>query len=192
MSRWISLPLALPVLIATGLLPVAVRGQSSDSQAQSVADAARRAREQKKASTKPATVVTDETIKPAAKDAAPATPDSAVPAQPADAVSPSDPETAKATDEKTKAATEELTRLKQELAEAEKGLDVLKRDESLQEDTYLSNPDHVRDTAGKAKLDAMKQQIADKALDVAALKERVAALEAAAGPKPATPPPPQS
>ena len=67
MSRCISLRLALATLIAAALIPLAARAQSQDSQTQSVADAARRAREQKKAADKqPSPVITNDTLKPAA------------------------------------------------------------------------------------------------------------------------------
>jgi len=67
MSRCISLRLALAALIATAIIPLAARAQSQDSQTQSVADAARRAREQKKAADKqPSPVITNDTLKPAA------------------------------------------------------------------------------------------------------------------------------
>jgi len=58
MSRLISLRLAVSVVLASALLPAAAFAQSQDS----VAEAARRARAQKKTSEKPAKVVTDETL----------------------------------------------------------------------------------------------------------------------------------
>src|SRR6267378_6995806 len=60
MLRCITLRLALPAVLAVTLLPVAVSAQSEDSQ--SVAEAARRARAQKKNPDKPAKVITDETL----------------------------------------------------------------------------------------------------------------------------------
>src|SRR5271156_6543154 len=65
MSRYIYLRLAIPVLIAAIALPLTAHGQSQDSQTESIADAARRAREQKKAAAKPSHVVTDDNLKPA-------------------------------------------------------------------------------------------------------------------------------
>src|SRR6267154_1468331 len=52
--------LALPVVLAAALLPAAAFAQSQDTQ--SVAEAARRARAQKKNTEKPAKVITDETL----------------------------------------------------------------------------------------------------------------------------------
>ncbi len=58
MSRLISLRLAVSIVLASALLPAAGFAQSQDS----VAEAARRARAQKKNSEKPVKVVTDETL----------------------------------------------------------------------------------------------------------------------------------
>jgi hypothetical protein len=52
---------------------------------------------------------------------------------------------------------------------------------SLRQDTYFSNPDHSHDLAGKAKLDAMLEQITDKQQAVDALKTQLAALQALSG-----------
>src|SRR5467141_1260352 len=60
MVRRISMRLALPVLLAATLLPASGFAQSQDTQ--SVAEAARRARAQKKNSEKPAKVITEETL----------------------------------------------------------------------------------------------------------------------------------
>jgi hypothetical protein len=67
---------------------------------------------------------------------------------------------------------------------------------ALAQDTYFSNPDYVHDTAGKAKLDAQKQQIGDKQEEVARLKARILELQppqdttATQPPAPAAPPKP--
>ena len=52
-----------------------------------------------------------------------------------------------------------------------------RRQLSLDQDSYFSNPDYVHDTAGKAKLDSEKQQINDKQQEIERLKTRLAALE---------------
>ena len=211
MSRRISLRLAIAALIATAVVPVYSRAQSQDSQTQSVADAARRAREQKKAAEKqPSPVITNDTLKPSApattssSEAAPATApapaaqptaagssnasDSSAAPTPAEQPAPSSPATnADAKDQKAKDSAE-VAAVKQQLAEAQKALDLLQRDTALQQDTYISNPDHAHDTAGKAKLDAMLQQIAGSQQAVDALKAQLAALLAsAASTAPASP-----
>src|SRR4249920_1900076 len=220
MSRCIALRLSLAVLIAAPAFPLLALAQSQgaqtqDPQNQSVADAARRAREQKKAAAKqPAPVITDDTLKrsaPApqpANEPAPSPTSEAAPAaapisaqHPADSSSAPDANAAPVPAEQPAPAAEadkkandsaELAALKQQLAEEQKGLELLQRELSLQQDTYISNPDHSHDIAGKAKLDAMLQQITGKQQALDALKAQLAALQSSASSAPPTPPnPPQ-
>jgi hypothetical protein len=221
MSRRIAYRLSLAVLIAAPVFPLLAFAQSQgaqtqDSQNQSVADAARRAREQKKAAAKqPAPVITDDTLKrsapaaQAANEPSPAPTSQAVPAAapvpaaqpPADSSSapaanaaplPAEQPTTAAEVKKKANDSAELAALKQRLADAQKGLELLQRELSLQQDTYTSNPDHSHDTAGKAQLDDMLQQITGKQQAVDALKAQLAALQSAASSAPPTPPnPPQ-
>ncbi len=215
MSRCISLRLAIAAILAAAVLPLTAIAQSQDSPAQSVADAARRAREKKKAAEKqPAPVITDDTLKrsaPTPQEAnapAPApseaTPTPAPVTQPvADSSSAPDtsaapspagqPAPAREPDQKAKDSAE-LAAMKQQVADAQKGLELLQRELALQQDTYISNPDHSHDLAGKAKLDAMLQQITDKQQAVDALKSQLAALQQSVGSAAPAPPtaPPQS
>src|SRR5580700_9103551 len=187
MSRSVSLRLAIAAIFAAAVLPLTTLAQSQDSPAESVADAARRAREQKKAAVRqPAPVITDDTLKPAAPAAqaanAPAPSREAAPApSPAPAVQPAAdssgaPDASAAptpagqpapaahagdTDPKAKDSAE-LATLKQQVADAQKDLELLHRELALQQDTYFSNPDHSHDLAGKAKLEAMLEQITDQ------------------------------
>jgi hypothetical protein len=197
MSRCVFLRLAITAILAAAVLPWTALAQSQDSPGQSVAEAARRAREQKKAAAKqPAPVITDDTLKPAAPAAqaanapAPAADSSGAPdasaaaapaGPPAPAANPGD------TEQKTKDSAE-LAALQLQVAEAQKGLELLQRELALQQDAYISNPDHSHDVAGKAKLEAMLEQITDKRQAVDALKTQLAALQAASGtPAPAAP-----
>jgi len=198
MSSRISLRLAIVTLSAASVFPLTVLGQSQDQTVPSVADAARNAREQKKAAAakQPVPVITDDTLKPSSGAASAAqssadsgnTPNASATPAPAEQAAPGTP--ASNAEQKDSA---ELAALKQQVAEAQKGLDLLQRDLALQQDTYFSNPDRARDTAGKAKLDTMQQQIADKQKEVDALKSRLAALQPASGSTPPAPPaaPPQ-
>jgi len=74
MLRRIPLRLGLPVVLSLALLPAAAFAQSED--APSVAEVARRAREQKKTQAKPAKVITEDDVKPVARS------NSATPAPP--------------------------------------------------------------------------------------------------------------
>jgi uncharacterized coiled-coil protein SlyX len=215
MSRHISLRLAIAAILAAAVLPLAALAQSQDSPAQSVADAARRAREKKKAAEKqPAPVITDDTLKrsaPASPEAnAPAAAPSSeaalapAPAAQPPAASPSAPD-ASATptpagqpaptgdkDQKAKDSAE-LAALKKQLAEAQKNLELVRRELGLEQDNVYSKTNYASDTAGKAKLNDLKQQITDKQQAVDALKSKLAALlESSVGTAPAAPaPPPQ-
>jgi hypothetical protein len=73
----------------------------------------------------------------------------------------------------------EITRLKDAIADAEKDADLARRDLALRQDTVYSNPDYEHDTAGKAKLAALQQQINDKQQEIDRLKARLAILEEA-------------
>jgi len=215
MSYRVSLRLAVAILTGAAVLPLTVLGQSQDQP--SVADAARRAREQRKAAAKqPSPVITDDTL----KRSAPSDQDATAPAaqQPSGAATGSahaaaqpSPDAASApngnaaaalaekpgaaggdTDQKTQVSAE-MAALKQQVEEAQKGLELVQREFALQQDTYFSNPDHARDTAGKAKLDGTQQQVADKQQEVNALKAQLATLLGSSGSTPPTPPatPPQ-
>ncbi|HMD06087.1 MAG TPA: hypothetical protein VKH63_01030 [Candidatus Acidoferrum sp.] len=208
MSRCIISRLAFAALIAAAVIPLSTRAQSQDTQTQSVADAARRAREQKKAADKqPSPIITNDTLKPAAP--APSSDAAAVPAPSArpaaDSSNPPAPSAAPApagqsaagspvgdADQKTKDSAE-VARQKQQLAEAQKELALLQRELALEQDNVYSKNNYASDTAGKAKLDDLKQQVAGKQEALDALKARLEALLGAAGDTaPATPPaPPQ-
>jgi hypothetical protein len=167
--------LALPVVLSALLLPATSFAQSQDTQ--SVAEAARRAREQKKTAAKPSKVFTDDDVKPAAPDAAPASgfpaPAPGGPANPPAGA----PAAEGSKDPKDQKDSKELADLKEQLKHAQGDLDLMQRELALAQDTYFSNPDFARDTAGKAKLDAQKQQIGDKQEEVARLKARIQELQ---------------
>ncbi len=181
MSRLISLRLAVSIVLASALLPAAAFAQSQDS----VAEAARRARAQKKNSEKAAKIITDETLEVKKGDVQsaaaeqlrmPGTPETPA-AQPAPANAPSSAaQNEKKASEDEKLA-KELAALKEQIKQAQSDVDLAKREQALQQDTYFSNPDYVHDTAGKAKLDAMKQQITDKQQELDRLKARLAELQ---------------
>ena len=81
------------------------------------------------------------------------------------------------------------------LAQAQAELDVLKRELSLDSDSYYSNPDYSRDTAGKAKLEELRKTIGDKQVSFDELKKQVEKLLQEAGISPdaaKAPAPPQN
>lgn len=173
--------------------------QSQGDSAPSVAEAARRARDQKKTSGKPVRTLTNDNLQPAppaarnqdSASSAPATAEETADQAKGEA---SAKPVAPASDDKAwkkKAdSVEELKRLKKDLARSENELDVLRRKSALDSDSYYSEVDFASDKDGKAALDAEAQQIVDKQQAVAALKEKIAELEALVGegePPPAAP-----
>jgi hypothetical protein len=185
---------AMPLLAVWAALLLASGAASAQDapppQSQSVADAARQAREAKKNAAKPSKVISDDDIdnknvKPGSEGlnvGAPPRSDS----QPPNAAAVSAVEAADA----AAAAAEknppvkpgddpEIARAKEQVAEAAKELDLLQRGLALDRDSYYSKPDFASDKNGKAKLDAEQQQVSDKQQEVDRLKEHVAELEEA-------------
>lgn len=176
------LRLAIAMLAAAFLLPWLTLAQAQEQPPQSVAEAAQRAKEAKKKASGKSKVVTDEDIEakktksvqetPVPQAAAPQPAGEPIAKPSADAGVHADADVQKKND----AA---VARLKQQLASEEEALDLDKRDAALAQDTYYSNPEHDRDKAGKARLDALQQQISERQQKVQDLKARLAALEAA-------------
>jgi hypothetical protein len=191
MMRFTLSRLVFSVVFASALLSVTASAQSQDS----IAEAARRTREKKKTAAKPAKVITDETLDVKKGDVQSAAAEqlripgtAEAQAQPA----PSNAPPSAARDE-TKAPegeklAKELAALKEQIKQAQSDLDLAQREQALQQDTYFSNPDYVHDTAGKAKLDAIKQQVTDKQQIVDRLKGRLAELQPSSAAPAATPP----
>lgn len=190
MSRCILLRYAVPAVLAATLLPAAAFAQSQDNQ--SVAEAARRAREKKKAQqAKPAKVITDETLDVKKGDVQSATAEQprmpGTPPAPAPGASSTtaNAPAAGAADAASSAATQaakdgkepkEVTELKEKIKQAESDLDLLNREYRLDQDAYFSKPDYANDTAGKQKLDDEKAQIGNKQQEVDRLKAKLADL----------------
>lgn len=214
----IAFRVVLPAAVAAVLFSFSAFAQPQDEQSSSVADAARRAREQKKKSDKRARVISDDNLKPASPaSAAPAAPaaapalspemapqaqTAATPAAPLETAAPPTPAAppAEAAPPEKKVSSDnsaEATGMKAQLEELQKELDLLQREVPLARDNLYSKPDYAHDTAGKAKLDALLQQLTGKQQDVDGLKARLATLleqlakeQPASAEKPATPPQP--
>jgi hypothetical protein len=177
-------------------LPIALLAQSQDtqssqstSQSSSVADAARQSREKKKnpsTSPKSRKVITDDDLdrgnfQPGQEGLdVGASPKLETGPPSARAVAAAEAADNAADQEALREATEqdaEIDRLKVQVTEAERDLDLARRQLSLDQDTYLANPDYAHNVSGKAKLAAEKQLIDDKQQEIERLKTRLAALE---------------
>ncbi|HYL86656.1 MAG TPA: hypothetical protein VE263_20695 [Candidatus Angelobacter sp.] len=165
--------LAIPALLMGALLPV-VFAQSQDSQ--SVAEAARRAKEQKKPPAKPAKVITEDDVKPASPAGATtaATPAAATSAQAAAGANSTAMQTP--SDGQKGPEPKEVAALKEQLKQALSDLDLLQRQLRLDQDVVYSKTDYASDKAGIAKVEDEKQQVSGKQQDVDALKAKLADL----------------
>lgn len=188
MPRPILLRSVFAVVLAWAFPPVAF-SQSQDSQ--SVAEAARRARERKKDSAKPAKVITDDTLDVKKQDV-----QSAVAEEPKIAGAPEaanqsangtanpaagDAKTQAANDEKLK---KEIAAVKERLKDALGDLDLLQRENRLDQDIYYSKPNFASDTEGKQKLDDGQQKMSDKRQEIDRLKAKLADLQKSLGESP--------
>jgi hypothetical protein len=158
----------------------------------SVADAARRARQQKQASAKPSSVITNDTLAPAPATAAPssaATADAATAApQPAAEAPDSGEKKSRAeTDDEAEQKKQEAAKLKEEIAQKQEQLRFLKSDLALKQDSFYSNPDHPHDADGKSRLDSMKSDIQQAQEELARLQTKLADLGPQEESKPAPP-----
>lgn len=183
---WLALGIA--VLVATPT-PAFARQQPSMEQRSSVAEAARRAREQKKDSPRAKVIWTNDNL-PSAPQAAVnvvGTPRAAEPG-----AAPAEASTAREA-ERTRVEAD-LESAKAELAQAQRRLDLTRRELQLQRQQFFSNPQYQTDDAGRARLQQLEAQEQEQAAVVVALEQRIAelderrrALEAELGPK--APPP---
>jgi hypothetical protein len=185
--RFALLLVAIGALFAAYCVPAAAQ-DSQAQQGQSVADAARQARAAKK-SAKSTKVISDDDLdksgyKPGAEGlnvgSAP-TSDSQAPN--ATAVNADLKADQAAVGAETTAVVKPgedpaISRAKQELAAAATKLDILKRANALDQDTYYSKPGYSDDHAGKSKLDAEQAEINDQQQVVDDLKAKLAELKA--------------
>jgi len=177
------------ILLAACLVGMPGARAQSD-QEQSVADAARKAREQKKTAPKPSTVITNDTLKPATpetvQNATAATermPGADATAQAANAAQPPK----EPTEEEIAKKKAKIEALKQEIADKAKEVDLQQRSLVLANESYYSRPDFSKDPDGKTKLDAMQSDLAQKKDELAELKAKLKELAPDADQKPTAP-----
>ena len=187
---WKAKAVCVSVIVFGALLAGIPRAQAQNQQQESVAEAARRAREQKKDAAKPATVITNDTLEPAkntaatpapaAAEAAGAAPSTnlAVTAAPAADQQTTGSAGSSAINETSKdaeGAQAELKALKQEIAEKQLEVDLAQRELALANDDFYSRPDFSHDDTGKAKLDTMQSDLAQKQDELTQLKAKLPA-----------------
>jgi hypothetical protein len=194
MRDYMTMRFAVPLIAACGVLfPLCTAAFPQDTQApqdQSVADAARQARAQKKNATKALKVISDDDIdtkkvKPGAEglnvgsqpksDSQPPNPAAVAAAEAADAAAAS----AENGSTQKKGDDPEIARAKEQVAEVAKQLDLLQRGAALDQDSFYSKPNYVSDKDGKARLDAEQQQVNEARQQLDRLKAHLAELEEA-------------
>lgn len=184
----------IAALLGAGVcLPAATLAQVQDAQAQqstssdaSVAAAARRARDQKKNSAKSSKVITDDDLDrhvfkpgqagfnvmaPPQLETEPPSAEAVAAAEAADIAADED------SLKEAAAADSDIAKVKLQITDGEKDLDILRRQLALDQDSYFSKTDYAHDTAGKSNLDSEKQQINNRQEEIERLKIRLAALE---------------
>lgn len=194
------------VILAGVCLAVVPGAQAQSDQQTSVADAARKAREQKKAAPKESQVITNDTLEPpklkpeitiptATEPTMPGTTASAAGA-PATGTAAADSKATAATNakgedfaENDEEAKKALEALKQQIREMKKEVDLAQRALSLANEDFYSHPDFAKDTDGKAKLDAMINELSGKKDELAQLLAKLPAGETADEPKQTQPQP---
>ncbi|HET7105607.1 MAG TPA: hypothetical protein VFI38_02280 [Candidatus Acidoferrum sp.] len=188
------------VCVSTILLASCVLGlpaaRAQGGQEQSVAEAARKAKEQKKTAAKPSAVITNDTLKPAtpatvqnataATESLPGTNPAASSDAAKDAATATEPAGASSEAEAAKKKAE-IEALKLQVADKAKEVDLQQRELALANESYYSRPDFSKDPDGKAKLDAMQSDLAQKKDELAQLKAKLKALAPDADQKPAAP-----
>lgn len=176
--------LALPVGVAS-----AQQQQPPQEQADSLADAARRSREQKKEAAKPAKVWDNDTLPSKPGDVSvvgQSAPSSDASGNPPAANAPTAGGVAAAGAAKSsvksakdvKALQASLAAAKDQLQAVKTELDILQRKYNLDSQMYYGKPNYAADTAGAAKLADEKSQIDAKQQDVDAAQKKVDAIEA--------------
>jgi hypothetical protein len=188
-----SFHLTVASLMAWAVISAPLNAQAQDvmPQNQSVADAARRNREQKKNLVRRARVVSDDDLdREYFRSGQQGLDVGGAPTLQTEAPSASAVAAAEAADAAAIAATEapvpngnetkddmEIADLKARIAEAEIDLGLQRRELALNEDTVYSNPNYTGSHAGKAKLEAEQQRINEKQWQIQDLKLYVAVLQ---------------
>jgi hypothetical protein len=183
-------------ILLAGYLAGMPGARAQSDQGQSVAEAARKAREQKKTAAKPGTVITNDTLKPATPgtvqqatavtESVPGTDATAATGAAADAKTAAQPAKGPSEEEIAKKKAE-IAALKQEITDMAKEVDVQQRALALANESFYSRPDFSKDPDGKAKLDAMQSDVAQKKDELAQLKAKLKELAPDADQKPAAP-----
>jgi len=179
-TKWLSALTILAGALCFSAPAFAQQDQSQQQSGDSVADAARKAREQQKAQPKPKKVFTDDDVKPATPADKAATPAPA--AQPGDqAQASSEPAAGGEKGEGKDAATmwkKKFADQRAKIATAEKELDVLQREEQKAEVQYYPDPQKaLQEQYSRQEINDKLAKIDAKKDDIAKLKQQLEDME---------------
>ena len=184
--------LSVVLLTACAALPCTAKPQDSQTQqGQSVTDAARRSREQKKKVARQSRVISNEDLdteyfKPgqeglnlgAASSLRTEAPSAGTEAADQAATSANKGSRPKGKDcEEAAAEDAEIAKLKEQIAEAEEHLKWQQRELALDQDIVYSNPNYTDSRTGKGKLDSEQQRINERQQEIQGLKANLALLQ---------------
>lgn len=170
--------LASPLTISAWAQQGSSSDQSNAYQPESLADAARRVREQKKEAPKPTKVWTNDDIPKTGQDISIiGTSNESAPSESSEKEK-SEKKPAEVTPAEKADLQSKLDDAKQQLTNLKNEMDIAQRKYALDEQTYLSDPNHQQDTSGAASLEDEKQQIGDKQEQIADAQKKVDDLQA--------------
>ncbi len=173
-------------LVIVGFSAWGLQSAAQAPQEPSIADAARRNREEKKAPAKPGSVITNDTLSPSVSAPASTT---GVPAQSTPGANPAAPPTPGTeatppefqskpglTTEETEKLKTEVSSLKQLVKDKQGEVDVLRRLLDLDREALYSKPDYSRDADGKAKLESEQDELKQKEQEFSQLKAKLLSI----------------
>jgi hypothetical protein len=169
------------LLAGSTVLVIGLAAQTPD--APSIAEAARRSREQKKDTPKTTAVITNETLTPAAASSSPVTApqpgqagDSANGIAPTDATAAGAPPKQELSPEASQKLKDEIATVKEQMKDKQVEVAVLQRLLKLDRDAELSKPDSTHDTAGQVKLATEQNELKEKQEEFDKLKSKLESL----------------
>lgn len=173
---------ALSAAAWVALCCLAPAAAQQSGQEQSVADAARRVRQQKAQEPKAVRVYTNDNLPgapgavSAVRTSGPASTGAAAPSGTAEAAR--EPAAAsKEEDQERSEVEDKIAKTKERLATQKKDLELLSRDHDLERQQFFSNPGYSTDSAGRARFDALGNQVNAKRQEVQETEQELGALE---------------
>ena len=142
---------------------------AAQDDAPSVAEAARRTRQQKQEAAKPAHVIDNDSLPPSPTPANPSISSTSAKESDSAAI----PENPPASPQDEEQAKKEIDNLKQQIAEKKSQIDLQQRQLTLAQDSYFSNPNHEDDKSGQDKINSMQSDLDQAKSDLVDLQAKL-------------------